>query len=396
MADTDDVTAAQMFLQRRLEMIWNGQLWRAALVEATLTVNTDGSCNLADTIWIPARGTLLLPRAMQTVLAVRSDKHPVSVASLEGYYRDVTDHLDMQGDPTEFQVLRPVVMEFATAEPGCLQCANAGDAGAAVNLAFSPDGVSLSTATVNPSSSQLGTLFGTVLQIFSLSKGATTGGLSVQAVNAAEGESNPSALVVQVSGEATTAANGFYWSNSAAGPFVNLANPQWVLSYQQVDNGWDLQLQGQAAIDTFLQAGQGSPLGLTGVNGGSVSAVGVDVPVSIGAAAGAAPVHQRIRLTSLPNADVNLRVLGKLACPILGAYDVSPINNSEPCLMAFARADMLMRSRQHGKAAQAMQEGAALLSQLAALEAFHQSNRMQIQPESGYGEPNWDIYAPHL
>src|SRR5579872_5757292 len=86
MNDSDDVAAAQMFLQRRLEMIWNSQLWRCSLIEATLTINPDGSTTLADAVWIPARGTLLLPAAFESVIAVRADNHAINVASLESYF----------------------------------------------------------------------------------------------------------------------------------------------------------------------------------------------------------------------------------------------------------------------------------------------------------------------
>src|SRR5579872_7273257 len=98
MNDSDDVAAAQMFLQRRLEMIWNSQLWRCSLLEATLTLNPDGTSTLADTVWIPSRGTLLLPTAIDSVLAVRADTHAMTVAGLESYYRADTDWLNLQGD----------------------------------------------------------------------------------------------------------------------------------------------------------------------------------------------------------------------------------------------------------------------------------------------------------
>src|SRR5215467_13751264 len=91
MTDTDDVAAAKMFLQRRLEMIWNSQLWRCSLLEAVLTVNPDGTCTLADTTWNPSTSILLLPSVIDSVLAVRADNHAMTVASLESYYRTDTD-----------------------------------------------------------------------------------------------------------------------------------------------------------------------------------------------------------------------------------------------------------------------------------------------------------------
>ncbi|MDE2105573.1 MAG: hypothetical protein KGL39_50570, partial [Patescibacteria group bacterium] len=90
MNDTDDVSAAMMFLQRRLEMIWNSQLWRSSLVEATLTVNPDGTTNMPTAIWLPSAATLLLPPAFASVIAIRTDSHAMNVASLESYFRSDT------------------------------------------------------------------------------------------------------------------------------------------------------------------------------------------------------------------------------------------------------------------------------------------------------------------
>jgi hypothetical protein len=453
MSDTDDVTAAKMFLQRRLEMIWNSQLWRASLVEATFTINTDGTCNLGDTYWIPARGSLLLPTVINTVLAVRTDKHQISVASLESYYRDVIDHLDMQGDPTEFQVLRPAVMELPELANFYAMAFLAGDSTAALSVRFSVDGVTINTVTPNPSTVSPGTLVGPAMLVYTVSKPATAGqvnfsysssptapeyaagvndtGLAVGSVVQNPGDGAFYQLVktitaVNVTG--TGAADGIYMPQSdgtfkaASGwrfsyaPGLNLPGHSSPPMWQLVDPS------GAPDYMTDPSTSQGIPaLSPTGLENQIWDAVSGETPsptvtvfqyydsppdtaywqivlspIIMPPAAGQLAQHQRIRLTSLPNTSVNLRVLGKIACPILGDFDASPINNSEPCLMAFARADMLMRSRQHGKAQQAMQEGAALLAQLTALEAFHQSSRNHIEPDSGFGEPNWDIYAPHL
>ena len=98
------------------------------------------------------------------------------------------------------------------------------------------------------------------------------------------------------------------------------------------------------------------------------------------------PIRQRVRLTALPTQAATLRVLGKTACPVLGDYDVFPINNVESCLIAFVRGDMLLRQRQHGKAQLAQQEGATLLAQLARSEAFQQASSFRIVPDNGFGD----------
>lgn len=182
MNDADDVSAAKMFLQRRLEMIWNTQLWRASLIEATLTVNPDGTATLADTVWIPSRGTLLLPTAFDSVLAVRQDAHSMSVASLESYYRTDTDWLNMQGDPTEFQVLSPAVWEFGAANTFLLQPSNTADNKLSASIrTVDGSGVVKATNTV-ALASPISTAF-SALRIDTMSIPSTQGNVSLLAAS---------------------------------------------------------------------------------------------------------------------------------------------------------------------------------------------------------------------
>ncbi len=156
MTDTDDVSAAMMFLQRRLEMIWNSQLWRDSLVEATLTANPDGSTTLEDTVWLPGTGILLLPSAIEKVIAARTDIIKLEAASLESYYRTDYDWLDYQGTPTDFQVLSPCVWQFSALATLALGIANAADATITANVrTVDASGVSCalnSIALANPQS----------------------------------------------------------------------------------------------------------------------------------------------------------------------------------------------------------------------------------------------------
>lgn len=307
MTDTDDVSAAMMFLQRRLEMIWNGALWRDSLLEATLTVNPDDTTTLADSYWISERSVLLLPAAMEKVIAARINTNALQAASLESYYRADTDWLNYQGTPFEFQVLKPVVMEWATAQTVTVSDTNTNDNNITCNYSYSPNGVTICTgsgslnATLGTGGSPTG-----ILQVFSFSKAPTAGN-------------------------------------------VVLTAGAWTVTIMPTCN---------------------TP-----------------------------PIHQRIRLTEAPTVSTNLRVLGKAKCPILGPYDVAPITNVEPALMAFARGDLLLRQRQFGKANLAMQEGAALLKELVETEAFQQAGEFRIQPDAGFGENIWwytqpDSYHP--
>lgn len=177
MTDTDDVAAAQMFLQRRLEMIWNSALWRDSLLEATLTINPNDTTTLADSFWISERSVLLLPAAIEKVIAARLNTNALEVASLESYYRADTDWLDYQGTPFEFQILKPVVMEWATAQVLSALDTNAADNAVSCNYSYSPDGVTITNGSGSLNAS-IGT--GGVLQLFSFSKAPTRGNVALQ------------------------------------------------------------------------------------------------------------------------------------------------------------------------------------------------------------------------
>jgi hypothetical protein len=476
MTDTDDVAAAQMFLQRRLEMIWSAALWRDSLLEATLTANPDGTTSLADSYWIPGRSVLLLPAAIEKIIAARLNTNTLEVASLESYYRADTDWLDYQGTPFEFQLLKPVVMEWASAQALSLSDPNGAEANIACNFSYSPDGVTI-TAGTGATNAQMGT----ALQLFSFSKPPTSGVVTITAsapvtvagmtytgspqatatVPVTQGQTykivpganeNGTVLVngtqttvLQTGTAVTVIAQGtqllFEYPdlipagtvyNSAAGSF-GTAYYQQVLSVGTTYNFvWGANEQsgvlganpgfiinpGVGTVDQFTA--QPSPSNLLDcfqltTQGGAVvtgqlylaasnlaftaTVTQIFTSINVAATCNNAPMHQRIRLTEAPQVSVNLRVLGKGKCPILGAYDTAPITNVEPALMAFARGDLLLRQRQFGKASLAQQEGTALLKELTENEAFQQAGEFRIQPDAGFGSDIWwqtgpDSYHP--
>lgn len=383
MNDTDDTAAAKMFLQRRLEMIWNTQLWRAAMLEATMTLGTDGTVDLADTLWLPSRGTLVLPPDMGSVLAVRLTGHTMNVATLESYYRTDADFLNMTGDPTQFQVLRPVVWEFENATK--VQAS-----GETVSIAYSENGVTKKTASIAANA-----FLDDVLAIYSGTCSGGTGAIAPM---------EDTTTKVTVIDAGTSALNGVYefTTNNGSGLgiriWTNVSEPQYVL--QSLDGlTWYLTVNSQTHYTaTQSIASDSPPLTGWGVNGN----LGAEPAPSLvqGAATSydgltfdgstSLRLRQRVRLTSIPTTEISVRVLGKMECPVLGDYDEPPLNNVEPCLLAFARGDMLMRQRQHGKAQLAQQEGAALLKQLADSEAYQQANSHRICPDGGYGEPSFN------
>ena len=428
MMDADDLAAAKMFLQRRLEMIWNKSLWRDSLVEAALTINPDGTCTLADSFWIPSRATLGLPNAIQKVVAVRASNHALSVASLEKYYRTDTDWLDMQGDPTAYQLLAPVVWEFETPTPLSLSGDNDADFAYPVNIRYSPDGVTILKAAFNPSNP--GTAIDNVLRLDAASfNQAAKGDLAITSANAwplaipfcnqqvnlfntlAQLRQFNSWTVSQLTFEiylvSANAAAAGWWDNG--GDYggttpIDVNGGDYIQAGAQIDGK---KFNTIAVLASYLDTDRGNYVYYvffaTPIPGGATSATLADngftfttntqpmlnnmvITFTLPPAPGAVPTHQRIRLTAQPQAATTLRILGKTACPMMDDYDAAPIKNAEPCLMAFARADLLLRARQYGKASVAMQEGTALLQQLTDSEAFQQASGFQVQPEGGFSD----------
>ncbi|HEV2455102.1 MAG TPA: hypothetical protein VGY98_12630, partial [Verrucomicrobiae bacterium] len=375
MTDTDDVAAAQMFLQRRLEMIWNAALWRNSLLEATLTINPDGTTTLADSYWIPERSVLLLPAAIEKIIAVRLNTNALEVASLESYYRTDTDWLDYQGTPFEFQILKPVVTEFVEAMP-----LYAVGTGGAATWRLTPDGVT--EVCGSASATAQGQFMGLARALYAFT-GSTTATLGLGAFinlpatfpapngpgavtfSAVTPAGNVALFTVGISGAATISSEYLPpGTTSITSSFLDYypttAAPA---NTQEVDFS-NYATTGAAVFDPMVAA---------------------LLPASYAATQSPAALHQRIRLTEAPQVAVNLRVLGKGKCPVLGPYDSVPITNAEPALMAFARGDLLLRQRQFGKANLAQQEGAALLKELIESEAFQQAGEFKIQPDAGFG-----------
>lgn len=457
MTDTDDLSAAQMFLQRRLEMIWNSQLWRDSLVEALLTVNPDGSTTLEDTVWLPSIGVLLLPSAIEKVIAARTDVLKLEVASLESYFRSDYDWLSYQGTPTDFQVLSPCVWQFSAPATLALGIANAADANVTATVrTVDASGVSCSQSTVTLASPQSATF--QAERVDTIAKAATQGNVTLVEIAPLSlsgisytGSPQPTATVPVTAGQTyqitpganengivlvngtqtivlqtgvlvTVTAQGvellFEYANLLGG--ANLTFGGGLSEYSRlVGSGnynfvWGAnetqgQLPGQqnvfnpgaGTVTTFsVPNNESLVMTLFGPAGDPVTAAfyatasglaltatinAITVLETIQAACNTAPLHQRIRLTQIPNVSTNLRVLGKKKCPILGVYDVAPITNVEPSLMAFARGDLLLRQRQFGKAALAQQEGATLLKELANDEAIQQAANFRIDPDNGFG-----------
>jgi len=108
--EPDDIALCKTFLKLRFKMIWQDQLWKDSLFEYTQTLTSQGYA-LGNT-WLPTVRTLVLPPIFTHVVAVRTDKRRLGVESSEHFYRMDFDSFTATGDPTQFRLLSPVVMQF--------------------------------------------------------------------------------------------------------------------------------------------------------------------------------------------------------------------------------------------------------------------------------------------
>jgi hypothetical protein len=111
--EPDDVALAKTFLKLRFKLIWQSALWKDSLFEYTQTL-TSQNYVLGNT-WIPSVSTLVLPPIFTHVVAVRNDRRRLGVESSEHFYRMDFDSFTATGDPTQFRLLSPVVMQFNAA-----------------------------------------------------------------------------------------------------------------------------------------------------------------------------------------------------------------------------------------------------------------------------------------
>ncbi|MDE2106056.1 MAG: hypothetical protein KGL39_53025, partial [Patescibacteria group bacterium] len=396
-----------------------------------------GTTNMPTAIWLPSAATLLLPPAFASVIAIRTDSHAMNVASLESYFRSDTDWLDLQGEPTQFQVLSPVLMEWSTAQSIYLLDTTAADQGIPCNIVISPDGIAQKLVSLNPGGSGVGSFVGTGTKVISASHAAMTGNPVLNYYPS--GFSSFAVGLALTTGQVVfnPADNNFYTWTGAAGTVGLVANDLRITNQAitqtgttngapsfnfKDDNGNNYGIAWTGAfwsVYEFVVFGPPSQIAANPGNGNLTAlptagwtngfTVGYNIPqppaagwtllalsqIPLPSAAGAAPVQQRVRLTSQPTLSTNLRILGKTTCPILGPYDNMPINNVEPAVMAYARGDMLRRARQNGKGQLADQEGAALLAQLITTEVFQQAADFRIEPSDGFGGSTVTFIQPN-
>jgi hypothetical protein len=266
--------------------------------------------------------------------------------------------------------------------------------GGAATYRFTPDGVTESSGSTTATAQ--GQFIGLVRALYSFT-GSTTATIGVGAYINLPATLPPSHDAPSVTFSAITPAGNVPLFTVGIDGSLSIANPYLPPGTTSLTSSF-LDYYPTTAVPANTQIVDFSNF----ANSGAVVFDSMNAPVlpaCYSATQGPAPVHQRIRLTEAPQVSINLRVLGKGKCPILGPYDSAPITNAEPALMAFARGDLLLRQRQFGKAALAQQEGAALLKELVESEAFQQAGEFRIQPDAGFGSDIWwwtqpDSYHP--
>jgi hypothetical protein len=111
---TDDaaLAACKKFIARRAEMIWNSSDFKETKANVVVTLSADGTTTLTDSVWIPSRGTLLLPPDIDRVLAVRSNEREMVNEPMATYFRHDVNTLANSGTPWQFHLLPPVAVSY--------------------------------------------------------------------------------------------------------------------------------------------------------------------------------------------------------------------------------------------------------------------------------------------
>ena len=366
LTEVEDLSAAKGFLARRLEAIWNDQLWKDAVVEYVRAISPDGYTPASN--WLPEKSILLCPPAIQRVIAARTTERVLNAQDHAFYYRVDYDAWHKAGMAIEQVKLAACVWEFETAR-AIYAIFEAADTGATVSLDLADsDGCGSTRSSVALAASPQ--LLGTTERIDGVRKKASSATVRIAAAGAA-----------LVANDTNYSAEGYvtytdlvqgqlYWWTPGAGA-GEFRNSHTVL------NG-----AGTFTAETDLVYVSGAPF--TPFNGTLTPLYTV---ATLAATDTAAPRRQRIRLVEIPEASTTISVLGKRSCPLLTENEDEPaLQGVENCLLAMVQGDMLERERHYAKAEMKYKEGAILLGQFMAMEVVQQSHNQRIIPESGYAD----------
>jgi hypothetical protein len=404
--DPDDQAAVRTFLLARDRMIYDAALWKSALL---MTVIALDPLNNPD----HAEGIVPLPEEFQRPVGVRTTDNAVRVNAIENYFRFDADKFTEHGTPFEFAELQPIFGVWRGISSIAISC-DAGENDVEVKMLYRDHSV-VKTAE------------------FALMKNGV-GNIKLLTPSGSR--------VITLSNAGEPLANGDYtFHDTLAGP-VDFAYGRWendngyllvctgngtdwllmtpdsstiLYSRKTSANVWGglgshttagLPLQGALPAPTavfpdaarieilavYKNATQ-APLniGYSGADG----ALTLTVLGSVDPERTVSPGYPRLRLFGIPNVATNLRVLGKGKYqPLNDDRQEQTVRNSENCLLAFARGDLLRRGGENGAAQLAYQEAAALLQQLKDVEAVQAAHNQRIIPDEGYG-PEWGL-GPYI
>lgn len=391
----DDQAACRTFLLARDRMIYDAALWKSSLVMANIQL--DPTSNLDH-----AEGIVMLPEEFQRPVGVRTGDNAVRVNAVENYFRFDADKFIETGTPFEFAEIQPLLAVWRGISAIVIAC-DLGEANVAIKVVWR-DGNIIKTSEFTLQANGVGNV--------------------KYLVPAGSRE-----IVIDAGGEAD--ANGSYAFDTASGFWKN-AN-----GYNLAVEGayWILRTPDRSAIVYFAPistnvwqgVGSFSPSGgatgalpaptaafpdaaraeilavykpatqapvLVGYSGADGSLSGT-VLATIESDALMSPSFPRLRLFGIPSVAVALRVLAKAKYqPLADDRQEQTLRNSENCLVAFARGDLLRRGGENGAAQLAYQEASALLQELKDLEAVQAANNQRIIPDQGYG-PEWGL-GPYI
>lgn len=392
----DDTAACKTFVLARDRMIYDAALWKSSLVMVNIALDPTNNPDHAE-------GIVLLPEVVQRPVGVRTTENAVRVNAIEQYFRFDADKFAETGTPFEFAELSPVWVTWRGISAIPITC-EAGDAALALRVAWRDGDVVKNTDLV-----------------------LNANGVGTLAYITPDGD-----RIITINGAGDPLANGDY-SFDVASSFWKNAN-DYLMSCDGA--GWNIEVPDRSSIAYALDFGSSVWLGNGQFKSNDVGTTGpfpvptsifpdpthVEIiaiykpattgPVSIGygigdgivsnqilgtmePAATVSPTFQRLRLFGIPSTAVTMKVLGKAKYqPLAFDQQEQTIRNSENCLIAFARGDVLRRGGENGAAQLAYQEAAALLQQLKDIEAVQAANNQRIIPDQGYG-PEWGL-GPYI
>lgn len=375
--ESEDKAACMGFLQRRLEMIWNDQLWKDSIVEYSVAIDPEAAYT-PTSVYLPTKGVLLLPTEISRVLAVRTTERALRVARHEVYYRQDPDTFNATGVPLDFVLLSACVWEFdSNAHISLFRSDEADNGSVSLDLLDTNNGTDIARTSVTLTASE--TLVGEVERIDAIIKATTSGTVSVRQRAGVTIRNDTDAVAyftTEPSLSRITVAAG------ETGAFA--VPPEHLLAITYGAGGIGvLAVLDPTGDDTTIEGSvvwDGSAFTYTKRCEDSI--------VTMAATDTTAALRQRIRLLETPEDATTVRVLGKRKCPRFSDdNDQPPVRGMDNLLIAMAQGDMLERERQYGKANLKFQEGVALLEQFKAAETIQQAHNQRIIPDSGFGDP---------